>query len=380
MSQDIVGPLNVTSALGIQGGSLELGATLGATPEAPYLDFHFGIGFAQDYNVRLINAANNRLDFVTEAGGPVWSMNMDKIGIGTTTPAAKLVVQDAFGGVELRVEGNNGAQGLSLGADASHPWVGTRTNHDLRILTNNTEQMRVQASGHVGIGTSTPQEKLDINGRVKSSALSLGAWPANGVYMFVGVNTLDQSQAGNYALLQLATGNGTGTTFLNSPVDIHFRIGNNEKMVLENNGDLTVAGNAFKPGGGAWGVSSDIRRKQNVQPLQGALDTLLRLRGITFEWKEPEQQGNLTGLQMGLLAHEVEAVFPEWISTDPEGYKQLTVRGFEALVVEAMRTLKAETDQMTLQHHVLEARVVGLEAKLRAQELTHGGHKHGVAR
>lgn len=162
MSQNIVGPLNVTSVLGVQGGSVELGATLDAIPETPYIDFHFGLGLAQDFNVRLINAADNRLDFVTESGGPVWSMNTDKIGIGTTSPAAKLVVNDPFAGVEFRVDGNNGTHGLSLGADANHPWVGTRTNHDLRILTNNTEKMRVQANGQVGIGNATPDHVLVV--------------------------------------------------------------------------------------------------------------------------------------------------------------------------------------------------------------------------
>jgi hypothetical protein len=79
-------------------------------------------------------------------------------------------------------------------------------------------------------------------------------------------------------------------------------------------------------------------------PLKGALENLSRLRGVSFEWKEPEKQGNLTGPQMGLIAQEVEEVLPEWISTDPSGYKNLTVRGFEALVVEAFKELKAEND------------------------------------
>jgi hypothetical protein len=90
---------------------------------------------------------------------------------------------------------------------------------------------------------------------------------------------------------------------------------------------------------------------------------LLRLRGICFEWKEPEKQGNLTGPQMGMLAHEVEEVFPEWISTGTEGYKQLTVRGFEALVVEALRTLKATQDQIEGQNQAFETRLGQLEAK-----------------
>jgi hypothetical protein len=98
MSQEFVGPLTVTSALGVQGGSLELGATLGAAPETPYVDFHFGLGAAQDYNVRLLNAVDNRLDVVTASGGPVVSIQTDKMGIGTTTPGAKLVVNELAGG------------------------------------------------------------------------------------------------------------------------------------------------------------------------------------------------------------------------------------------------------------------------------------------
>src|SRR5215510_13621641 len=170
MSQEFEGPLTVTSSQGVQGGSLELGATLGAAPETPYVDFHFGLGAAQDYNVRLINTADNQLDIVTALGGAVVSIQDDKMGIGTTTPAAKLVVNELAGAAEVRVDGLNGTVGLTLGADTAQPWVGTRTNHALRLLTNNTEQMRVQANGHVGIGTLAPTQKLEVVGTVKATA------------------------------------------------------------------------------------------------------------------------------------------------------------------------------------------------------------------
>src|SRR5437016_2327453 len=131
MSQEFVGPLTVTSAQGVQGGSLELGATLGVAPETPFVDFHFGMGAAQDFNVRLINTADNQLDVVTAAGGPVVSIQTDKVGIGTPTPGAKLVVNEPAGGAEVRVDGLNGTVGLTLGAAEApmQPWVGTRTNH-----------------------------------------------------------------------------------------------------------------------------------------------------------------------------------------------------------------------------------------------------------
>src|SRR5215207_8365000 len=122
---------------------------------------------------------------------------------------------------------------------------------------------------------------------------------------------------------------------------------------------LEVNGSAFKPGGGSWSSLSDVRVKKNVLPLKGALEQLLRLRGVSFEWKKPEEQGNLMGSQMGLIAQEVEEVLPEWISTDPNGYKNMTVRGFEALVVEAFKQLNAENE-------TLKARLTAENNELRA--------------
>jgi hypothetical protein len=115
---------------------------------------------------------------------------------------------------------------------------------------------------------------------------------------------------------------------------------------LSVHGDLIVIGSASKPGGGSWEIASDIRLKKNIEPLKGGLDKLLRLCGVLYEWKEPERQGSLTGTQMGLIAQEVEEVFPEWIGVDSEGYRTLTVRGFEALIIEAIRELKEEIEAL----------------------------------
>jgi hypothetical protein len=111
-------------------------------------------------------------------------------------------------------------------------------------------------------------------------------------------------------------------------------------------GNLRVDGNAFKPGGGGWAVLSDARLKTNVQPLRGSLARLLQLRGVTFEWKHPEQQGNRVGQQTGMIAQEVEKVFPDWVIKTADGTRMIEVRGFEALAVESMRELKADNDQL----------------------------------
>jgi hypothetical protein len=99
---------------------------------------------------------------------------------------------------------------------------------------------------------------------------------------------------------------------------------------------------AAKPNGGSWTNSSDIRLKKNVSTISNALSTLLRLRGVEFEWKEPEKFGGLRGTRRGLIANEVASVLPEWVGEDDKGFKTLTVFGFEALVVEALRELSTK--------------------------------------
>ncbi len=114
-------------------------------------------------------------------------------------------------------------------------------------------------------------------------------------------------------------------------------------------GDLKLSGLARKLDGGGWTHASDARLKQNIETVSDALARLLRLRGVSFEWKEKDTRGHLSGPQYGLVAQEVEKVFPEWVTKDAEGYRELTMRGFEALVVEALRDLNNELDDLRSQ-------------------------------
>ena len=108
---------------------------------------------------------------------------------------------------------------------------------------------------------------------------------------------------------------------------------------------LHVNGSAGKPGGGSWANSSDRRLKKNIHGLPGSLDKLLALRGVRFEFKDPEAINELHGERIGMIAQEVEEVFPGWVDQGRHGYKTLTFRGFEALAVEALRELREEKDR-----------------------------------
>ena len=114
---------------------------------------------------------------------------------------------------------------------------------------------------------------------------------------------------------------------------------------LDASGNLAIhGGTATKPGGGAWSAPSDIRLKRDVQPLDHVLDKLLQLRGVTFEYANPDSDLHPAGRHTGFIAQEVQQVFPDWIGQTPDGYLTVGAKGFEALTVEALRELRAEKD------------------------------------
>jgi hypothetical protein len=116
------------------------------------------------------------------------------------------------------------------------------------------------------------------------------------------------------------------------------------------------SGNVYATGNITCGgtCNSDVRLKENVQPLVGALAQMLKLRGVTFEWKNPAEHQNHTGSQTGVVAQEVEKVFPQWVYETPDkGVKNVDpdARTVLALTVEAFREQQAEIDELKAARH-----------------------------
>jgi Chaperone of endosialidase len=221
----------------------------------------------------------------------------------------------------------------------------------------NGDLLTVTSTGNVGIGIS-PGFKLDVGGRMRvrqtaSNGETAGIW-FSGYYS--GRGEIDSAFVGMKSIQEVG--------FYGQAITANGLAGDWRMYVNVASGNLTLtSSNAFKAGqGGPWGGLSDQRLKQNIRPLDSALDKLLSLRGVLYEWKKPEQHGNLTGVQMGMIAQDVEKVFPEWIDTNREGYKTLTIRGFEALTIEALRELKAENQALQRRCEMLESQLKHLNA------------------
>jgi hypothetical protein len=108
---------------------------------------------------------------------------------------------------------------------------------------------------------------------------------------------------------------------------------------------------------GVWQTSSDVRLKKNIQTLDGALESFLRLQGVSYEWQEPQKHGDLTGKQRGFIAQDVERVFPDWVTTDADGYESLSVNAYPAVAVEAFREVKQRNDALKARLETLHDRL-----------------------
>ena len=102
---------------------------------------------------------------------------------------------------------------------------------------------------------------------------------------------------------------------------------------------------------------SDVRLKTNITTIENALDKISQLRGVEFDWRvnDPdiiEQHPLITRFasqphSLGLIAQEVEEVFPEAISMETfNGFKQLEYDKLAAPMVEAIKELKAEVEEL----------------------------------
>lgn len=85
--------------------------------------------------------------------------------------------------------------------------------------------------------------------------------------------------------------------------------------------------------------TSDVRLKKGVAPLLNALDRVIALRGVRYQWKHETYSGpeSSEGSKIGFIGQEVASVCPELVATDAEGYVSLNYSRLTAVLVEAVK-------------------------------------------
>ena len=120
--------------------------------------------------------------------------------------------------------------------------------------------------------------------------------------------------------------------------------------------------------------TSDSRLKKSVETIPSALEKILSLRGVTFEWKQEEfpERNFADGTQIGLIAQEVEEVFPELVSQGE--YKSVSYASLVSPLIEAVKELHALYQGHADRIALLEAKLQGRDAELEAQNAEWENH------
>ena len=388
--------------------------------------------YAQDNASLFFDDTNNRLGIGTSS--PAYKLDINSItgwGANQTAPIANIVGANAptNGGGNLRVLSNTSATAdaggsLVLGgyytaqtnsidyAEISgRKQTGQTTGGYLALSTradlgNETERLRITSAGDVGIGTSSPSQKLEVYAAANSlqiESIVRNDQAGSGVAA-IGFNVSSgaaaeatSTKAGIGLVRSAAFGGGSLCFYNNNSGAAGDFTTADEKMRIDSSGSLlvdtttndtssristratsavingvgvycttTAATGAmvfFNPNGQvgtiqvtgsatAYITSSDYRLKENVAPITNGLTTIASLKPVTYDWKNDASKGE------GFIAHELQSVIPAAVSGEkdainkdgsikPQGvdYSKIVVH-----LVAAIQELKADFDAYKAAH------------------------------
>jgi hypothetical protein len=340
-------------------------------------------------------------------------------GIGTTTPAVKLHVKS--NGPILRLEGSDHAymEWYPLGSTTRYGFIGYPSASSTQFSfmnqfstgsmafgTNGTNKMVLNSDGKLGIGTTTPTTSLHIENN--NSFGTPGATSSPSIYV---MNTNNASATANSTISVRTAGTGGGKPYYSLDVSgaYGYSMGVNnptDQMIINTSWDFntTAANNAIIinrsgqtrigipsstgvladswPSGWGGGLAtydfscagiyyqslaakSDRRLKNNIVDLDStSIANYLQLRPVNYFWNDGADNKHK---QYGLIAQEVEPLFPDMVSTanDSMQTKSINYQSLHALSLKVIQTQQAEIEVLKKKQVDMETRLLQLEAKLK---------------
>jgi len=208
------------------------------------------------------------------------------VGIGTSSPGAKLEVNAAANYVSARV--NSSTTTIDLYANSSSSAAGLYTDDAIPILfwNSGTERARIDSSGNLLVGTTSSSGLLTV---AQSSASAAAAY----------INASSASYTGNVCDVRTGTAAGTGYTLFAGT-----NSGGTAFQVL-GNGNVRNTNNSY-------GAISDVKLKENIADATPKLEKLNQVRIVNYNLIGDTQK------QIGVVAQELEQIFPGMVEESPD--------------------------------------------------------------
>jgi len=365
-----------------------------------------------------VNGAPGRLVFYTEDVGsdsdPVERMRIDssgRVGIGTSSPALKLHVDDS--GSQIIRFSRTGVGAGSLDVDSSGNAVlnSHTTGQSVVFHTQATERMRIDSSGRLLVGTTSNQggHLFQVKGGDASLTKLVAASGGNAVHMlrFRVHNANNTSQDASLGGISAETVSGWGGTLTfhtknangspNETLTERMRIdhggtqhnyrASSGTVIISRTGQSGFSASTFRGYESAssittgtvsfvvyangnvqnknnsYGQISDVKLKENIVDANSQWDDLKAFQ--IRNWNFKSETGYATHTQIGVVAQEIETVSPglvyETPDRDDEGVDLGTVTkgvNYSVLYMKAVKALQEAMDRI----ETLEAKVAALEA------------------
>jgi hypothetical protein len=286
------------------------------------------------------------------------------VGIGNSSPSDKLHVGTSSGGTQLKIQSGSGVNNCLLHTNGTtDSW---RTGMNLALTdgsyefyddVNNVDRMVITSSGNVGIGTSSPAAKLDLDNGSSDCAIRFGSdtgdWTITNVRSSHALTITDNDGTGEVFRIDTsgnllvggtsalsaskvlssfngATHNGyvakTTYTGTGSNFAVFLNSGNQVAGSINHNGTTSVA----------YNTSSDARLKDVTGSARG-LEVINELNPVAYNWKADGKADE------GLIAQEVQEIVPNAVSGSEEEMYQMD---YSKLVVHLVKAVKEQQTQI----------------------------------
>ena len=206
-------------------------------------------------------------------------------------------------------------------------------NPGFNLSTEEKSRLFIEKStGRVGIGTIEPTAKLDVNGAFK---LIHGT----AINEFSTDETLSKNSDWSVPT-QRAVKTYVDASFKHQLISTDGRF----VAILQNDRNFCIRSRSDKQA--VWCANtqiSDINLKEQITPIHQALSKVLSLRGVSFDWKDKTLGEDR---ELGVIAQEVEQVFPELVMNPDGNSKLVNYEKFAPVLIEAIKEQQATISQL----------------------------------
>ncbi len=339
--------------------------------------------------VSTVEGTNKWSFYASDANAP--SYYAGRVGIGVVSPSAALDVRggDLFvqgSGNQLKIRTTGGSDRVALsnngGSYGSVALFNSSDAKNVELLATGNSYFN---AGNVGFGNTAPEAKVEIHRATAPTTLSIaneylhigGAEQTTNGYRVIGFgyNTTEVNSPAYFGFLETDAANSGKGALVFGTRDVTTDTYGSERMRIASNGNvgigtatinekLVVNGNVLAT---SFLYSSDRRLKTDIRPVEDSLEKLTRLSGVTFEWKKPlSEEAKRT--QLGVIAQEVEAQFPQAVVTDREGVKRVNYPSLIAPVIEAIKELYAKWTDQEVKVQAMKGEVIALQGDVKRLE------------